>query len=157
MRIFSVTVICLLSSWSVTAADKPNFSGAWHLDGESQLPDGILTAINIVQNESNLRMSDASAETNNKNVINCTTTGKQCDAMLEGRPVRVSYWYNGPVLVEMLYLGKDNERVVKTRRSLSDDGHRMTVEMIQIVPPGKSPAKAVFVRDQKVAHENAAQ
>jgi hypothetical protein len=50
----------------------------------------------------------------------------------------------------MLSFGKDGDRVIKTRRSLSEDGKKMTVEMIQIVPAGKSPVKAVFVREEQV-------
>jgi hypothetical protein len=150
MRI-STVIALLLSACSVAAADKPNLSGTWRVQQDAQLVDGVLPAITIVQNESDLHLSDASSKKNNSSVIDCNTIGKQCEATLDGHPVKVSYWFNGPVLVEMLYLGKDNERVVKTRRSLSDDGQKMTVEMIQIVPPGKSPVKAVFVREQHVA------
>jgi hypothetical protein len=116
----------------------------------------MLSAITIVQNESEIRISDAAATTNNRSVITCNTVGKQCDATLGGEPVKVSYWFNGPALVEMLYLGKDNDKVVKTKRSLSEDGQKMIVESIQIVPPGKSPAKAVFVREQSATESNSA-
>jgi hypothetical protein len=44
----------------------------------------------------------------------------------------VSYWFNGTTLVEMMLQGKDNEHVIKTRRTLSGDGKRMTVEVMPI-------------------------
>src|SRR5688572_3906997 len=147
-----VTVIALLlSACSLLAADKPNLSGTWRLEGDSQLVEGVLPAITIVHKESELHLSDASTKTNNNSVIDCNTVGKQCEATLDGQPVKASYWFNGPVLVEMLQFGKDNDRVVKTKRSLSDDGQKMTVDLIQVLPAGKSPVKHVVEREQPVA------
>ena len=150
MRISTAVALFLLAGLAI-AADKPDLSGTWRLEGESHLVEGVLPAITIVQKESELHVADASAKTNNKNAIDCNTVGKQCEAKLDGEPVKVSYWFNGPVLVEMLSFGKDGDRVIKTKRSLSDDGQKMTVEVIQIVPTGKPPVKAVFVREQQVA------
>jgi hypothetical protein len=154
MKILTLFAALLAVCQSTSASDKPNFSGTWRIDGDTQLAEGILPAITIVQNESELRISDATVKAAADNVITCNTVGKQCEARLSGQPVKVSYWYNGPTLVEMLYEGKDNDRVVKTRRSLSDDGQKMTVEIIKIVPPGKPSVKMVFVRDQQVASGN---
>ena len=149
MRICTVIALLLLAC-SVEAADKPNLSGTWRLERDSQVIEGVLPAITIVQKESELQVSDASENASESVVINCNTKGKECEGKLGGHQVKISYWFNGPVLVEMISFGKDNDRVLKTRRSLSDDGQKMTVEIIQIVPPGKSPVKTVFVRDQKV-------
>lgn len=32
----------------------------------------------------------------------CNTMGKECEATLDGERVKVSYYYNGPMLVEMV-------------------------------------------------------
>ena len=150
MRLCTVIALPLLAYSTLAAADKPNLSGTWRLEQGSQVVDGILPAITIVQKESELHVSDASAKPDSGSVIKCNTVGKQCEAKLGGDPIKVSYWFNGPVLVEMLSFGKDGDRVVKTRRSLSEDGKKMTVEMIQIVPAGRAAVKAVFVREEQV-------
>ena len=139
----------LLLSCTILPADKPDLSGTWRVDGNPDLPDEMMPAITIVQDATNVRISDATGKTDSR--VECNTIGKECNANIAGHPVRVSYWFNGPVLVETVYTGKDNDRVLKVRRSISEDGQKMTVEAIQIVPPGKSPLKLVYVREQQVA------
>jgi hypothetical protein len=51
---------------------------------------------------------------------------------------RSSKWCNGPALVQMTCEKKDNSRVTGTKRTVSDDGTRMIVEVEQIAPVVKS-------------------
>jgi hypothetical protein len=125
------------------AAEKPDFSGAWRADGPGQ------EVITIDQTEENLHISGGAGD--EKLDVTCNTMGRECTGTVDGEAVRVSYWYNGPMLVEMVFEGKNNERVTETRRRLSEDGRKMSVEVIQIVPPGKDPEKLVYVRDQEQA------
>ncbi len=62
----------------------------------------------------------------------------------------MSYWFNGTTLVEMMLQGKDNEHVIKTRRTLSGGGERMTVEVMPITPPGKMES-TVLIRVDPVS------
>ena len=45
----------------------------------------------------------------------------------------------------MMLQGKDNEHVIKTRRTLSGDGKKMTVEVMPITPPGKMESTVRFI------------
>ena len=140
-------ILSLISSAAVAGSDKPNFSGKWRMEAPNTEVAPILT---IDQNESELRMSSAQEQKENTDLA-CNTMGRECEATVHGERVKVSYYYNGPMLVEMVFEGKNNERVTKTRRTLSEDGNKMTVEVIPMVPSGKDLYKLVFVRDQQVA------
>lgn len=140
-------ILSVISSVAVAGSDKPNFSGKWRMETPNRESAAILT---IAQNEGELRMSSAPQQKETTEVA-CNTMGRECEATVGGERVKVSYYYNGPMLVEMVFEGRNNERVTKTRRTLSEDGNTMTVEVIPMVPSGKDPYKLVFVRDQQVA------
>lgn len=139
-------ILSLISSAAIAGSDKPNFSGNWRMEASKSEAAPIVT---INQNENELRISSAPQQKESTDVT-CNTMGKQCEATMDGDRVKVSYYYNGPMLVEMVFEGKNNERVTKTRRTLSEDGQKMTLEVIPMVPAGKDPYKLVFVRDQQV-------
>jgi hypothetical protein len=65
----------------------------------------------------------------------CDTLGKECAIQDAGRRSKVSMWFNGSKLVELETRGS---QVVKRRFSLTGDGDTMDVEIIPIVPSGKS-------------------
>jgi hypothetical protein len=65
----------------------------------------------------------------------CNTVGRECQSKQSGKPVKVSMWFNGPKLVVMETRGSD---VVKRRFHVSDDGQKLELETIPIVPQGKS-------------------
>jgi hypothetical protein len=128
-----------------TASERPDFSGKWRMEAHSE----SVTVLSIDQKEGELRIS-SNLEQKDATDVACNTFGKECEGTLSGQRVRVSYWYNGPTLVEMIFEGKDNDRVTKIRRRLSDDGQKMMVEVIPIVPAGRLRQKLVFVRDQQL-------
>jgi hypothetical protein len=156
MKFLALLAFLVLACTTLGAADRPDFSGTWHVDAGSEQNEDLLPVIRIEQKDGELRISDASDKSSDQSVITCNVVGKECEGKLAGEPVKVSYWYNGTALVEMLHHGKNSDRIVKTRRSLSDDGQKMTVEVTRIVPSGKSPVKVVFVRQQEAAGENVA-
>lgn len=136
------------SAMALIAADKPNFSGKWRLQGNDANAASVLV---IEQVDRELKITtDGGGEDSIK--VECNTVAKECDGTVSGRPAKISYWYNGPTLVEMLLEGKN--RATKTRRTLSDDGQTMTVEVTPILPSGKSAIKMVFVRASDVAAKN---
>jgi hypothetical protein len=145
MRIVQALITAAISTVVLAAAEKPNFSGTWRMEpGNSE----SAPLLKIEQNDSELKISSAAEK--EKTELTCNTVGKECEGTMHGEHVRVSYWYNGPMLVQMVFEGKDNDRVTETRRRLSEDGQKMTVEVIPIVPAGKSADKLVFVKDQQV-------
>jgi hypothetical protein len=152
MNAIQAITVAGMMSVALFAAEKPNFSGVWRMDS---VDDDSAKALKIDQSEQVLRIS-RDGEQDKPTDISCNTVGKDCEATVDGQRVKVSYWYNGPVLVEMVFEGKNNERVIKTRRTLSEDGQTMMVEVIPMVPSGQSPEKLVFVRDQQVAAAPAA-
>lgn len=124
------------------AADKPDFSGTWRQETPAGEPAPVLE---IKQSDTEFRVSTAAGQPNASEVT-CNMVGKQCQALIDGEKVAVSYWFNGPTLIEMAIEGKNNDRVTETRRTLSEDGRTMLVEVIPIVPAGDS-RKVVFKRD----------
>jgi hypothetical protein len=117
--------------------EKPDFSGTWRL--ESGTPQD--ETVRIEQKEQEILVKAEAEQT----AIKCNTMGQECDATVAGKAAKVTYYYNGPMLVEMRLEGRDSKRVVKIRRKLSDDGRKMTVEVMHISPPG-DPEQMVFVK-----------
>lgn len=120
------------------AADRPDLSGTWRLEGNEA------ETLVITQSQDEVSISNKAAA---GTVVKCGMSGKACDGTIDGEKVSVSYWFNGPTLVEMATGGKRKDRVVKTRRSLSSDGQKMEVEVIPIAPVGKSE-KLTYLKSQ---------
>jgi hypothetical protein len=143
-KIISALSLAFLSGFLLQAADKPNFTGTWRLEGgESQ------SSLTIKQSEGDIQVS-AGSEADSATQVNCNTMGRECEAQVGGEEVKVTYYYNGPMLVEMVYGGKNGDRVTKTRRTLSADGAKMLVEVVPMAPAGKAPTKFVYLRDSAV-------
>ncbi len=65
----------------------------------------------------------------------CGTQGAPCEVKTAGKKATVSMWFNGPSLVEMETKGSD---VVKRRFKILPQGDGMEMEVIPIVPSGKT-------------------
>ncbi|MBL8209848.1 MAG: hypothetical protein JNK87_04020 [Bryobacterales bacterium] len=122
----------------LVAADRPDLSGTWRLEGNDA------ETLIIAQTDDQVAIASKSPAATE---VKCGVSGKACDGTIGGEKVSVSYWFNGPMLVEMATGGKRKDRVVKTRRSLSSDGQKMEVEVIPIAPVGKSE-KLTYVKAQ---------
>lgn len=135
LTLFAVCTVAL-------AADKPDLSGKWRATGN----DDNAGHISIEQNGRDIQIVSAADQTE----ISCNTIGKECEAKLSGEPVKVSYWYNGPTLVQMVFEGKNRDHVTETKRTLAPDGKTMTVEITQLAPSAKSPERVVYIREETV-------
>jgi len=144
MCIRNAVLFAVSSSVMLFASEKPDFSGKWRIETPGS---GSAVVLSIDQNDRELRISSAPDQKDVTEIV-CNTMGKECESLVNGERVRVSYWYNGPMLVEMVFEGKGNDPVTETRRTLSEDGQKMLVEIIPIVPSGRSREKLVFVREQ---------
>jgi hypothetical protein len=142
----------LLISFSVAAlfsADRPNLTGAWQWNPDkSELHSAKLAGLTWVidQKETTFHLSETERHPDGKEIktdFDCTIDGKECAIHTKGEPTSVSFWYNGPALVEMVCRGHNRETVVKKRFRLSDDGKLMNVELIPLVG-SERPGKLVF-------------
>jgi len=134
--------------WACAAADdvdsRAKISGEWQLQsgsgkasGESWILDGKDDAIRVTQFQSGRKLAE----------FDCNTLGRDCEAKDSNRRVKVSFWFNGPKLVQLETRGTD---VVKRRFSVVEQGDEMEVEVIPIFPAGK-PVVTRFKRVQVAA------
>jgi hypothetical protein len=65
----------------------------------------------------------------------CSTSGRECEMKDSGKSGTVSMWFNGSMLVELETKGKE---VIKRRFSVADQGNTLEIEVIPIVPGGKT-------------------
>lgn len=134
----------LLAFLLLFAADpgKPDVSGTWKLDASKcQLHSRIApeTVWTIKQEDEDIHLQSGEWQ------VTCGTRGVDCVVKDAAKPLKVSFWYNGPALVEMDTLGK-NDAVTKKKMMLSPDGTVMTVEITHILPVGREPEKLVLTK-----------
>jgi hypothetical protein len=122
-----------------TINGKPDFSGTWKAESN----DSNTWVIEQTEDSISIREMGADKKTNTD--IRCSTRGADCNGRVEGDDVKAAFYYNGPALVATMRRGKSVNRV---RRTLSDDGQKMSVEMIPLLPAGK-PHTIVLVRSDE--------
>jgi len=137
-----LSIVGALGAALAYGQDKPNFSGTWQLDVAKcemhnlKLADAIW-AIEEAGNSIHLVENDG----RNKAEMKCTTDGKDCQ--VSGEKATASFWFNGPMLVEMETKG---DHVTKYRLKLSDDGKTLRVETTYIVPQDNAIDVLVFTK-----------
>jgi len=67
--------------------------------------------------------------------LECPTNGQECGMKESGKPAKASLYFNGSKLVELETKGRE---VVKRRFGIAGTGDTLEVEIIPIVPAGKS-------------------
>ena len=125
----------------MAAQNRPNLSGTWQFDGsKSELHTGKAADATWVINEDGdtIQIVESEDGATKKISLKCTTDGKDCKA---GGDKVTSFWYNGPILVEMETKG---DHVVRYRMKLSDDGKTLTVDTTSIVPKSAQDDVLVF-------------
>ena len=123
--------------------DKPNFSGTWQLDpAKCELHTVKLADANWAIEETDNSIHVTENEGGKAIEMKCSTDGKDCE--VHGDKAKASFWYNGPMLVEMETKG---DHVTRYRLTLSHDGKTLKVETTYIVPQGD--ANDVLVFDKK--------
>ena len=117
-------------------ADRPNFTGSWQLDtARSEIHSKVqATAWAVEQSNDSIAISQRlGAKTE---VVKCGTNGSNCKAKPDGESGEVMFYYNGAMLVETDFLGRDKDRVVKKRLKLAADGKTMEIEVQHVNPVG---------------------
>jgi hypothetical protein len=126
----------------LAAQERPNLSGTWQFDSsKSELHAAKVTGATWVINEddSSIQINESEDADGKKLELKCTTDGKECK--VGGEKATASFWYNGPLLVEMETRG---DHVVRYRMKLSDDGKTLTVDSTSIVPQAAQDDVLVF-------------
>jgi len=124
------------------AQDRPNLSGTWQFDGsKSELHGGKIAGATWVINEddSSIQITVSEQGASKKIGLKCTTDGKECK--VAGDKGSASFWYNGPMLVEMETKG---DHVTRYRMKLSEDGKTLRVDTTSIVPKTDQDDVLVF-------------
>lgn len=122
--------------------DRPNLSGTWQFDGaKSQLHGVTISGATWVISEDDVSIQITESEDGVKKKIElkCSIDGKECK--VGGEKATASFWYNGPLLVEMESKG---DHVTRYRMKLSDDGKTLTVDSTSIVPKSTQDDVLVF-------------
>ena len=130
MRTLVVIGMALVSAAAGSAQgtdDRSRLSGTWESKDshEKWVIDEKPDAVRLVRSESDQKKLE----------IQCNTMGRECPLKDEGKKAAVSIWYSGPKLVELETRGSD---VVKRRFKISEDGHSLEMEIIPVLPAGKT-------------------
>jgi len=145
MRNAAASLACCLFTVLIlplAGQDRPNLSGTWQFDStKSELHGMTLAGATWVINEdeSSIQITETEQAAAKKTELKCTTDGKECK--ITGEKATASFWYNGPMLVEMESKG---EHVTRYRMKLSADGMTLTVEETSIVPKATQGDVLVF-------------
>ncbi len=108
--------------------DRAKLEGSWRLESASAEAG---PAWSFIRQGDSLQVTEI--ENGNKIAdFKCPTDGKSCDVKVSGKKATVSFWYNGPKLVELETQGSD---VLERRFVPGDDS--MEVEVMPMVPSGK--------------------
>jgi len=136
MRTLSAAMTFLTAAFLAAPAmaqDKPNLSGSWQFDSsKSELHNFKVTSATwlIDEGDNSIHITETEDGKSKKTELKCTTDGKDCQES-GGEKAKASFWYNGPMLVEMETKG---DHVMRYRLKMGDDGKSLRVEVTSIVP-----------------------
>lgn len=126
----------------LSGQDRPNLSGTWLFDGsKSELHSVKVAGATWVihEDDSSIQIAESEDGANRRFELKCPVDGKECK--ISGDKATASFWYNGPLLVEIENKG---DHVTRYRMKLSDDGKTLTVDTTSIVPQSTQDNVLVF-------------
>ena len=120
------------SAYGDDGQDRAKLTGTWQLEPGSA-EEGASTwtfqekadTIHITLAQGDAKVAD----------FECNTAGRDCTVAESGKKMKVSLWFAGPKLVELETRGSD---VVKRRFGVSAQGDTLEMEVIPVVPQGKT-------------------
>ena len=120
--------------------ERPSFNGTWQFDASKSEVHGKITRATwvIEEGDNSIHITETENGKAKKLELQCTTDGKECKLAGDRR---ASFWYNGPMLVEM---ETRFEHVTRFRMKISDGGKTLTVEIAHIVPQDDKIDTMVF-------------
>jgi len=127
----SLALVLLFSASAVAAdnGDRDKLFGSWVEPGNGSASTWIFSgngdSFHVTQLDGSAKVAD----------YPCLADGKQCGVKLAGKKAEVSMWFNGPKLV---LLETQGASVVKRRFTVLEQGDTMEMEIIPLVPAGKT-------------------
>ena len=106
----------LIGVWQVENGLDENMKSLWVFEGKGE-------AIRITHSKNSHIVAE----------VECKATGSDCEAIEDGRAAKVSLYFNGSMLVELVTRGSE----VFKRRFTVQEQDSMGIELIPIVPDGK--------------------
>jgi hypothetical protein len=133
MRTGMVTVaLFAAAAWAADNTDHSKIGGAWQVQNEAGKGPALVwvleekgDAIHVTYSHGDQKLSE----------FECNAMGRECQIKDSGRQAKVSMWFSGAKLVELETKGSE---VVKRRFTVSGQGDTMELEVIPIVPVGRS-------------------
>jgi hypothetical protein len=107
--------------------DREKLNGRWQQEGSN-------TVWTVEGSGGTMRTSFQAGDGRVREVA-CNTVGRECKLTNDGDDIAASMWFNGPKLVQLEIRGSD---VIKRRFAVAPDGEGLEIEIIPIVPPGKT-------------------
>jgi hypothetical protein len=129
-------------AFPLAGQNRPNLSGKWQFDSSKSELHGVKLAGStwVINADDNfIQITETEEGANRRIELKCTTDGKECK--ITGDKATASFWYNGPLLVEMESKG---DHVMRYRMKLSADGETLTVDTTSIVPKSSQDDVLVF-------------
>jgi hypothetical protein len=133
-------------AWAQDA--KPDLTGTWRLDtAKSEMystKPSVLTWL-IQEKGGSIEMKQVEKDEGGHErqvAFTCGIGGKECAFKEPDGQVKASFWYNGPMLVEMKTL--HNDHVGRYRMKLGEDGKTLNVEFTSIAPASDKTDHLVF-------------
>jgi hypothetical protein len=123
------------NAFADTNADRVRLAGAWVVQndaGQASDSEWMLEEKGDAMHITYLQGDQKRAE------FECDTMGHECESKGSGRHVKVSMWFSGPKLVELETRGSE---VIKRRFTVTGQGDTMELEVIPIVPGGRTETK----------------
>jgi hypothetical protein len=133
MKTALVAIIGL--TFALTAAadqveDRAKLSGTWQIENASGKP-----VTWVIEQKADIAHFTNSEGDQKAADFECSTRGRECKMTDSGKDAKISMWFNGSSLIQMETKGSD---VTKRKFSVGPEGDKLSVEIIQIVPAGKT-------------------
>lgn len=118
--------LCGVAAAADDDADRAKLVGSWQMIQNNNQAWSFSTqgdSIKVTETEAGNKVAE----------FECNTDGKACEVRIAGKKASVSFYYNGPKLVEIEQKGSD---VIKRRFTAAPEPDSMQVEVMPIVPSG---------------------
>ena len=128
--LFFLVLVLGVSALADDAINRAKLSGAWQLGDEKGprwILDQRLDDVHLTYLEGDRKVTE----------FECNTIGRECQTKVSGKSAKVSMWFSGSKLVELDTKGQE---IVKRRFAVADQGDVLELEVIPILPGGKSEA-----------------
>jgi hypothetical protein len=112
------------------AVDHTKMWGTWKTDG----PAGSEETWILREDGGTLHLTQVRGAQKSTD-LTCNLLGRDCKVKINGREATVSFYFNGPLLVQW---EKEGTKVERRRFKTVDDGGTLEIETTSIVPNGKA-------------------